>query len=124
MKKCMPTQRTSGNQTIRALEKSAVLYSQPKKTAATARVRSAQRPVDERQKDVGRWEGSGWVSVWEGSAMEGPFRNQIFAPLRRSEFRTTEIDDALIAKAANIGLMRIPKNGKRRPAAIGTPDAL
>jgi len=30
---------------------------------------------------------------------------------KRSELSTTEIEDALIAKAANIGLIRMPKNG-------------
>ena len=30
---------------------------------------------------------------------------------RRSEFKTTEIDDAVIAKAANMGLMRMPRKG-------------
>lgn len=43
---------------------------------------------------------------------------------RRREFRTTEIDDAVIAKAANIGLMRMPEKGKSKPAATGTPEAL
>ena len=36
----------------------------------------------------------------------------------------TEIEEALIAKAANIGLMRMPKKGNRTPAATGTPEAL
>lgn len=47
-----------------------------------------------------------------------------FTVRSRSEFVTTEMDDALIAKAANIGLMRIPRKGKRIPAATGTPAAL
>ncbi len=54
--------------------------------------------------------------------LENPF--QILAPRSRSELSTTEIDEALIAKAANIGLIKIPKNGNRRPAATGTPLAL
>ena len=37
--------------------------------------------------------------------------NQTRRPRRRSEFTTTEIDDAVIAKAANMGLMRMPKKG-------------
>ena len=41
-----------------------------------------------------------------------------------SEFSTTDSDEALIAKAAKIGPIRIPKNGNRIPAAIGTPEAL
>ena len=49
---------------------------------------------------------------------------QILTPRRRSEFSTTEIDDALIAKAANIGLIKIPKSGYKSPAATGTPLAL
>ena len=48
----------------------------------------------------------------------------ILVPLNRNAFMTTEMDEALIAKAANIGLIRIPKNGYRRPAATGTPEAL
>ena len=47
-----------------------------------------------------------------------------FAVRSRSEFSTTEIDEALIAKAANIGLIRMPKKGKSTPAAIGTPAVL
>lgn len=47
-----------------------------------------------------------------------------FTRRKRSAFKTTEIEDALIAKAANIGPIRIPKKGKRTPAATGTPDAL
>ena len=34
-----------------------------------------------------------------------------FAVRKRSELRTTEMEDALMAKAANIGLIRMPKNG-------------
>lgn len=49
---------------------------------------------------------------------------QILAPRNRSEFSTTEIDEALIANAANIGLIRIPKTGYKTPAATGTPAAL
>lgn len=37
--------------------------------------------------------------------------NQTRRLRRRSEFKTTEIDDAVIAKAAKIGLMRMPKKG-------------
>ena len=51
-------------------------------------------------------------------------RPHIRALRNLSEFSTTEIDDALIAKAANIGLIRMPKKGKRMPAATGTPEAL
>lgn len=40
-----------------------------------------------------------------------PHAGQSFAPRRRSELTTTEIEDALIAKAANIGLIRMPKKG-------------
>ncbi len=36
---------------------------------------------------------------------------QIFALRSRSELTTTEIEDALIANAANIGLMRTPNRG-------------
>ena len=54
--------------------------------------------------------------------LEYPF--QIFAPRSRSELSTTEIEEALIAKAANMGLIKMPKNGNRRPAATGTPLAL
>jgi hypothetical protein len=42
----------------------------------------------------------------------------------RSELSTTEIDEALMAKAANIGLINIPKKGNSTPAATGTPAAL
>ncbi len=38
-------------------------------------------------------------------------RYQILTLLSLSEFITTEIDEALIAKAANIGLMRMPRKG-------------
>lgn len=44
--------------------------------------------------------------------------------LSRSELVTTEIEEALMAKAANIGLIRMLKNGNRIPAATGTPAAL
>ena len=50
--------------------------------------------------------------------------SHILAPLSRSELSTTEIDEALMAKAANIGLIRMPKTGNRTPAATGTPEAL
>lgn len=49
---------------------------------------------------------------------------QIFTLRSRNEFNTIEIDEALIAKAANIGLIRIPKNGKSRPVATATPNVL
>ena len=51
-------------------------------------------------------------------------RFQTRRPRRRSEFRTTESEEAVMAKAANMGLMRMPKKGKSTPAATGTPDAL
>ena len=38
-------------------------------------------------------------------------RNQTRRLRRRREFNTTEIEDAVIAKAANMGLMRMPKKG-------------
>ena len=44
--------------------------------------------------------------------------------LSLSAFITTETDDALMAKAANIGLMRMPKKGNSSTAATGTPAAL
>ena len=50
--------------------------------------------------------------------------HQIFVPRSRNAFNTTEMDEALIAKAAKIGPIRMPKNGNRMPAAIGTPEAL
>lgn len=50
--------------------------------------------------------------------------HQIFVPRRRSAFNTTEMDEALIAKAANIGLIRMPRKGYSTPAATGTPEAL
>jgi len=43
---------------------------------------------------------------------------------RRNELRTTDIEEALMAKAANMGLIRMPKTGNRIPAAIGTPAVL
>ncbi len=49
---------------------------------------------------------------------------QNFSRRNLSEFRTTDSDEALIAKAAKIGPIRMPKNGNRTPAAIGTPEAL
>lgn len=52
-----------------------------------------------------------------------PFTH-IWAPLSLRAFNTTETDEALIAKAAKIGPIRMPKNGKRIPAATGTPNAL
>lgn len=51
-------------------------------------------------------------------------RTQILTLLNRNELVTTEIDDALMAKAANIGLISMPKKGYSRPAATGTPEAL
>lgn len=44
--------------------------------------------------------------------------------LRRSAFPTTDTELRLIAAAAKIGEIRMPKNGKRIPAATGTPEAL
>ena len=44
--------------------------------------------------------------------------------LSLSALLTTETEDRLIAAAANIGEIRIPNQGKRAPAATGTPDAL
>ena len=38
-------------------------------------------------------------------------RNQTRRLRRRREFKTTEIEDAVIANAANMGLMRMPKKG-------------
>ena len=49
---------------------------------------------------------------------------QICARRSRREFRTTEIEEALMAKAANIGLIKIPRNGNKIPAATGTPAVL
>lgn len=43
---------------------------------------------------------------------------------RRSALSTTDIEEALIAKAATIGLIRMPKRGYNMPAATGTPPAL
>ena len=45
-----------------------------------------------------------------------------YVPLffNRNEFRTTLILLNAIAAAAKIGLSKIPKNGYRAPAAIGT----
>ena len=59
-----------------------------------------------------------------GHPCKGARRPHIFAALSRNELSTTERDEALMAKAAQIGPIRMPKNGNRMPAAIGTPDAL
>ena len=59
----------------------------------------------------------------QGAAQKDPAAH-IFAPRSRSAFSTTDSDEALIAKAAKIGPIRMPKNGNRMPAAIGTPEAL
>jgi len=42
----------------------------------------------------------------------------------RNAFAITDTELKLIAAAANTGLNKIPKNGKRTPAATGTPRAL
>jgi len=49
---------------------------------------------------------------------------QIFTDRSLSALLTTDRDDALIANAAKIGPIRMPKNGNRIPAAIGTPTPL
>ena len=43
---------------------------------------------------------------------------------RRRAFAITETELKLMAAAAIIGLNRIPKNGYKTPAAIGTPSVL
>ena len=53
------------------------------------------------------------------------FRNLYnFTLLNRSEFAITDTELKLMAAAARIGLSRIPKNGYKTPAAIGTPSEL
>ena len=47
-----------------------------------------------------------------------------FTPRSLSALPTTETEDSDIAAAAKIGESRMPKNGYRTPAAIGTPAAL
>jgi hypothetical protein len=58
-------------------------------------------------------ESSGKVGTWNHRAVR-----------RRSAFPTTDTEDRLIAKAANIGLSSRPNTGYSTPAAIGTPSAL
>ena len=48
----------------------------------------------------------------------------MFEFLNLNEFAITETELKLIAKAAIIGDNKIPKIGKSRPAAIGTPKIL
>ncbi len=43
---------------------------------------------------------------------------------KRKALLITDTDDRLMAAAAKIGEIKIPKNGKSTPAAIGTPVAL
>lgn len=43
---------------------------------------------------------------------------------KRNAFTITETELKLIAKAAIIGESKIPKNGYKTPAAIGTPKTL
>jgi hypothetical protein len=50
--------------------------------------------------------------------------HQIFTRRKRNAFITTENEDALMAKAANIGLINMPNAGNKSPAATGTPAAL
>ena len=47
-----------------------------------------------------------------------------FIDRSRSALAMTETELKLIAAPAIIGLRRIPKNGYKAPAAIGTPSAL
>ena len=47
-----------------------------------------------------------------------------FRFLNRKAFTITETELKLIATAANIGESKIPKNGNKIPAAIGTPKVL
>ena len=65
-----------------------------------------------------------------GALLENFFgiRGHFFLPGRnlfsRSELLTTETELMAIAPAAIIGLSRMPKNGKSRPAATGIPITL
>jgi hypothetical protein len=52
------------------------------------------------------------------------FHSVIYFFRNRNAFAITETELKLIAVAAIIGLNKIPKNGKRIPEAIGTPNAL
>lgn len=52
------------------------------------------------------------------------FRIDFYLFLKRKAFDITDTELKLIAAAAIIGLRRMPKNGKRTPAATGTPSAL
>lgn len=49
---------------------------------------------------------------------------QIFTVLSLRALPTTETEERLIAAAAKIGEIRMPKNGNSTPAATGTPAAL
>ncbi len=44
--------------------------------------------------------------------------------LRRNAFEMTDTELSVIAALAHIGLIRVPVNGYRMPAATGTPTAL
>ena len=48
----------------------------------------------------------------------------IFTERSLSALPITDTDDRLMAAAAKIGEIRMPRNGKRIPAATGTPAAL
>lgn len=47
-----------------------------------------------------------------------------FTVLSLSAFSTTDSDEAVIAKAAKIGEIRMPRKGYSTPAATGTPAVL
>ena len=50
--------------------------------------------------------------------------HQNFMPFSRAAFAMTLTDDSAMAAAAMIGDRRMPNNGYKAPAAIGTPTAL
>ena len=114
----------------------AELYARRRPAGAEAERRGRVAPRRRRRRD-GRRHGrrrrarqSTWVSPTNArtrvrlASTQHCGRSQKRRLRRRREFNTTEIDDAVIAKAANIGLMRMPKKGKSNPAATGTPEAL
>lgn len=67
-----------------------------------------------------------WLAHGRSPALIGVRHGNAYMRVERnlSALPTTDTEDRLMAAAAKIGEIRIPKNGKRIPAATGTPEAL
>ena len=78
----------------------------PTRTTSTS-IQSQPKPMP--NPVIIRFSPSSWPRF--GAVTDRAARFQMRAARSRSAFSTTEIDEALMAKAANIGLMSMPVNG-------------